>query len=180
MTGNSSKRTWLTVGVAALLVAGNLLAFLELQSGHSAARAAALNLRECKELADEIVGLRRQPSKVSIEGQSATQLSKRMEEALRAAQMPSTCLVRVDPQPARRLKDSEFKEQPTGLELRSVTLRQLVQFLQKLESGEARLRISSLGLVATQKPLIGAAEETWTAQVVLTSLIFAPKKIPPK
>lgn len=175
MTAPSNKRSWMIVGLGALLFVVNLLAYLELSASQASARAAADNLAECKVIAGDIANLRRQPSKVTLEAHSATELSSQVEQAMKFAQLRANCLVRVDPQPARRMAVGDFKEQATSLELRSVSLKQLIHFLHKLETGGAGLRTKSLQM-ASVKAATEATTETWNVQVVLTSLIFAPKK----
>lgn len=176
MSTPSDKRRWITPCISAVLLVGNLLAYLELRASQTCARAAADSLAECQAIAADIATLRRQPSKVTLQAHSVTELSSQVEQAMKFAQLPANCLVRVDPQPARRMTASDFKEQPTSLELRAVTLKQLIQFLHKLESNGAGLRTKSLQLAASVKIAADGAAETWNVQVVLTSLIFAPKK----
>lgn len=176
MNAAHSKRSLAGIGIAAVLAIGNVLAFAEFHAGQASARAAAENLGECKRVADEIETLRQRPATSTLETQSVSELSKRMEEAMKFAQLPAACLIRVDPQAARRVANTEFKQQSTSLELRGVTLKQLIQFLHKLESSQAGLQTSSLHLAAPQRPAADTSAETWTAQVVLTSFIFAPKK----
>ncbi|HET6880135.1 MAG TPA: hypothetical protein VFI31_08270 [Pirellulales bacterium] len=173
------KRNWLTVGAGAALLVGNMIAYLEFHAKQAAASAACENLEECKSVAADIKKLRLQPSKVTLHAHSASEVSSRLEEALKFAQLPASCLVRIDPQPARRLNGTDFKEQPTSLELRAVSIKQLVHLLYKLESSGAGLQTKSLQLTTPVKTQSDTTIETWNVQVVLTSLIFAPKKTSP-
>ncbi|HEV3006726.1 MAG TPA: hypothetical protein VGX78_19810, partial [Pirellulales bacterium] len=99
--------------------------------------------------------------------------------ATQVAQIPSNCLVRIDPQPPRRLEDSAYKEQATHVDLREVSQQQLLRFLYELERGETPLRAKSLRLAApAQVATAAGSAETWGAELTLTYVVFAPKNPP--
>lgn len=180
MQQGTAKREWLCMLLAAALVAALVLAALELSSSRASALAAVENLAECQELAGEIAKLRTRPSQITLQAQSGTELARQIEAAAQGAQIPSNSLVRIDPQTARRVGDSPYKEQATNLELRGVTLKQLTQFLQKLSDNEG-LRARSLQLIGPRQETAAPTDaETWLVEVTLTSMIFAPKNTSPR
>lgn len=177
----NGQREWLWMLLTAALVVLLAFAALELQSSRAAALAAVQNLAECRELASEISKLRGRPSQITLQAQSGAELARQIESAAQVAQVPNNCVVRIDPQPARRIGESPYKEQPANLELRAVTLKQLVQFLQTLQEGGAGLRTRSMRLIAPRQEATAPSDaETWMAEVTLTSMIFAPKNTPPR
>jgi hypothetical protein len=179
MNTANHRRAWLYAAVAASLAVLTLLAFVELRSARAAATAALKNLADCEQLAAEVVKLGGRPSHVTMQAHSATEVARRIEAATQVAQIPSNCLVRIDPQPPRRLGDTAYKEQATHVDLREVSLQQLLRFLHELERGETPLRAKSLRLAAPAQVATGAvSSETWGAELTLTYVDFAPKNPP--
>lgn len=174
MSNPDQRRAWLFGAVA---LAGGVmvtLAFLELEGAKASAASATRNVDLCQQLARQIAQLNARPSRIAWRTQSSTELGRHIEEAAAAAEIPKAGLVRIDPQPARRIGESAYKEQPISLELRSVTVPQLARMLQTLQEAGG-LETTALGLT-TSRPTGGASPgpETWGAQVTLTNLVFAP------
>ncbi|HUY31658.1 MAG TPA: hypothetical protein VMV69_02685 [Pirellulales bacterium] len=187
MNAANPQRPWLFAVIAATMIVLSVFAVLELRSARAAALAAIRSHAECEELAGEIAKLGAKPSHVTLQTQSSTDVAGRIEAAAQFAQLPMNSLVRIDPQPARRLGDSVYKEQATHVELREVTLKQLIEFLHHLHGSKAppgpgggtSFRAKSLYLTApAQTTIAGAGTETWRVELTLTYLIFAPKNAP--
>lgn len=168
-----SQLTW--IGALAALACLGAWSRSQLAAGRQAAQAAAEDLAECQRLADEITRLGTRPQKASLEARSATELAKLVEQSAQAAALPQQALVQIDPQPARRVGETAYREQATRLELRDVTLRQLVTFLHGLSHDDLGMEVSDLRLRAPRDDKsVQPTDETWTAEVTLTHLIFAP------
>ncbi len=189
MNAANPRRQWLFAASAATMIVLCVFAVLELRSARAAALAAIRSHADCEELAAEIANLGDKPSYVTLQTQSTTDVAGRIETAAQFAQLPVNSLVRIEPQPARRLGDSAYKEQATHVELREVSLKQLVEFLHHLHGlslpsgsgGDTSFRAKSVHLTTPpQTTRAGAGTETWRVELTLTYLIFAPKNAPPR
>ena len=161
-----------------LLLAG--LATFALWCGHrlTASRAAAVvaaqNLRACETLVNKIAALSSRPSLAALHARSDTELTRRIEEQAAKALLPSQSILRIEPRTPQRIADTAYLEQPTSLELRGVTLQQLITFLVFLLDEETELRVTTLRLTAPRHETRYAGQEQWSAELTLTYLIFSP------
>ena len=128
-------------------------------------------LQECRQLASQIVKLRGKPLRAASEAHSATELARVIEKSTQSAQLPATNLVQIDPQAAHRVGNSPYSEQATHLEIRDVTLRQLIAFLRAIVEDQSGCEIAELRLRAPRDEP-ASTPETWQAEITLTSLIF--------
>lgn len=145
-----------------------------LAASAAASRLATEDLLECRRLAQEIKRLGKSPQKASLEARSSTQLTKLVEESARSAQLSPQSVVAIDPQPARRMGETGYREQLTHVELREMTLRQLVTFLLALSDEGSGIEVASLRLRAPRDEKTVENNETWAAEVTLTQVVFAP------
>ena len=133
---------------------------------------ASKNLRECQQLATEIRRSQAAPQRALLETTSQEDLGGLVEKAASEASIGRDRLLRIDPQPAKRLGKSDYLEQATEVEILGVNLPQLVDFSfrftdkDQLEVGTLRLR--------TPHQVQQTAEELWLAEIVLTQRIYAP------
>jgi len=144
------------------------------QSRRAAARAAE-NLATCRQLAEQIDLLKAVPTHASLERQSLQALSLRIEQAAQIAGIAESAIVRISPQAGRRVKDSAHIEQPTTVQFRQISLKQLVGFLVELSASQSGLQATSVRLTAPRTPPADQQGETWSVEVVLTQLIFSPE-----
>lgn len=159
----------------ATLIAVAAWSYCWLVASYEAATTAAENLQVCLRLTTQIKKLREKPLRAGCEARSATELAQMIEISAKKAHLSMTSVVQIDPQPSRRLGDSAYKEQPTHVELRDVTLRQLIVLLHALTDEESSAELAELRLSTPRdEPSPTAGEETWNAEVILTHLIFAP------
>lgn len=152
-----------------LLLVG--LGFSTLRASQSRFKESQRQVQECEKLVNEIKALQSRPGFAAFDVDSARTITARAEEALSKANLPPTSLIRIEPQPAVRLRDTDYRVRPTRLQLRGVTLKQVVAFAHAM-TGEARgTTVRDLRLNAS-----GEVEEfdAWTAELVLTQLIFSP------
>ena len=82
-------------------------------------------------------------------------------------------MIDVSPLPPQRLGDTPYKEQPTTVRLENVPLKQLVTLVHRLANQNNSLHPKSIQIRAPQWE---GAEERWTAEIVLTYLIYDPPR----
>jgi hypothetical protein len=147
---------------------------------------AAEDLAACRQLADHVTALSRQPLLAGTREWAPTELTRRIERAARDARMDPSCLVRISPEDARKVGggDGSYREQPTQLQLRQVSVPQLATFLHVLTAtggdesaggGGGGLRVSALRLSAPRgREGETAAGDLWSVEATLTYLIYDP------
>jgi hypothetical protein len=148
--------------------------YCEFTASCSDAAATASDLVACRNLARQIKTLRQKPVLVGTKARSSTEVAHSIETAAKGAGLPLTYILQIDPQSPRRLGNSAYQEQPTHVELRNVTLKQLLVFLYALANDCVGLNLSELRLGAPRDETTQGTDETWLAEVTLTHLIFAP------
>ena len=168
--------------LATIATIGCLMAVLswsgwQMQASRAAAQLAAENLGQCQALAQKIAALQHGPSRATLKAKSSTELAKRLEQAARAAKVASDRITRINPQPARRVGETVYKEQQTRVELRGVTLRQLVTFLDAVTGEATGLHVAGLRISAPRQEGASTQKnaETWIAEVTLTEFVFTAK-----
>jgi hypothetical protein len=171
------RRLATSVILGALLLAV-AWSWVTLSASRQTAMDAASDLSACREAASRIDQLRRRPAVAGSREVQATELSRRIEESARAAGMPEGGLDQIEPEPLRRVGDTPYRQTPTRVRLRQVTLQQLFTFLHALAaegpSGPG-LRLQALRLSA---PRGEEAGDQWTAEATLTYLVYDPKSGP--
>jgi hypothetical protein len=157
----------LALGYLLLWSVGALLA------GRAAAHQAADDLAACQRMAQKIELLRRRPALAGDRQWQEAETARLIERAaLDAGVAPATSLVRISPESPRRLGTSSFREVPTQVVLRGVTLRQLAGLLAAANRADARLQARSIRIVAPRDEQAEAA--TWSAEVTLSQFVFSP------
>ena len=158
-----------------------IYAYQKMASSHRAAMDSVEQWNQCRELADQIKGLQDKPLKVAERLQTAVQLARTLEESAQAANIQLDQLIRIDPRPVRQIENTPYQEQATYFELRKVTLRQLILLLHKISNEHQGTTVVDLRLESTRTGGMNAEyatnstqEETWDAEVTLTSLVFNP------
>jgi hypothetical protein len=136
--------------------------------------AAAQNLRHCEIIAEKIADARQTPQRVRLQSWSQDDLGTAVEKAATAAQLARDRLLRIDPQPAKRIGKTDYLDQATEVELAGVTLRQLVDFIYEITHSDDQLDAATLRLRAPHDLTNNPGQELWLADVVLTQRIFAP------
>lgn len=178
--GTHAKVFLMSGTVALALLAALGWSFARLSDSAAAARAAGQDLAECRALAARIEWLRTRPAVAGAQQVGAADLSRRIEDAAHAADFEDGSIERIEPAPARRVGDSNYREVPTVVRIRRVTLRQVFTFLQALGADSAS-RTGHSSALSVQSIRLSAprGEETgdrWTVESTLTYLIFSPKQ----
>jgi hypothetical protein len=167
------------IRIGMLAIIGVALASLALAVQYAAAckssaTDAAVNLRQCTLLAREIEGLRTSPRQAALEVQSQQELASLLQQAGKSAKVPEAAVISIHPEATRRIAKTAYVEQPTRIELRQVTMGQIVNFLIEVTSRDLRILPTSLRLSAPRAKGIAGAE-TWQTEVVLTHVVFSPE-----
>jgi len=160
-----------------LLIAGVLAGIVlswcygDMARARGAAKRAAADLVECGRMAAAIENRSRQPAKASEHEQLAAETTGLIETAAKDADIELHSLIRISPEPPRRLGDTVYKEKPTQVFLKDITLKQLVGLVHNLLTSKNNLEVKALRLAA---PRPDDTADNWTAELVLTYLIYDP------
>ncbi len=150
-----------------------LFLYGELGKARRSAIEAAENSIACKDFSRKIVELKKKPELISGQMSSTAQIAQSVEAAMVEAAITADKLVRIEPRSATRFEKTPFLEQPSHLELRDVTMEQLVRFLHTLQT-QNRLETRDLRLHAPRMLSIDSSPEIWSAELVLTNIIYSP------
>ncbi len=159
--------------LAALLVLTAVWSYGGMARGRRRALAAAADTADCARMAARIRRAAVRPVKASEFERLATETTGIIERSARSAQIPADRLVRISPEPPQRLGESVYKEKPTAVLLKSVSMKQLVVMMHTLVAAEFGLNVKSLRLSA---PRPDETRDLWNAEMVVTYLIYAPPR----
>ena len=132
------------------------------------------DLRQCTRMAGQIALLSKRPTLATDHERLAAETTTIIETSAKASGIPPERLIRISPEPPQRLDDSVYKEKPTLIMLRNVTLKQLVDLAHRLVSGDQGLRVKSIRLSAPRADDTG---KLWSAELVITYLISDPPSV---
>jgi len=171
-TQSRSSRRLLTVLALAIpaILAG--LAWQAVSAAGQRLETARQDLESSREMVADITRLRRQPRIAALSEESPGEITERVSQAMQQASLPATALLQVQPQPAVRFNRSQYLLRSTQVELREVTLQQIVRFCVSLADASQGMVIRDLNL--TEPRSAGVAEERWNAEITLTQTIFSP------
>jgi len=133
---------------------------------------AAKSVQRCQELIDKIQRLKTAPKLAALKADSSTGLSERIELARDTIGIPQSSLIRIEHQPAVRLGRSQYRVTPTRVELKDVTLRELVQLAHSLADESNGLTVRDLAFSRGNRQ--DTPVERWEGEFTLTQLIFSP------
>lgn len=137
------------------------------------------SLRHCEQIATSIRLVRESPHRARIQTWSQDDLGTVIEKAAADAQLARDRVLRIDPQPPKRIGKTDYQEQLTEVELLAVTLRQLVDFVFNVTSSDDQLEISTLRMRMPHESQSLANPELWLADVILTQRVYAPTNSEP-
>jgi hypothetical protein len=177
----TTKSRWMAGMIAVASLAAVAWSSMRLTDARASASAAAQDLADCRALADRIESLRRLPAVAGAAELGASDLSRQIEQAAKVAEFPDDSVERIEPEPARRVGETNYREVATQVRLRHVTLRQVFTFLHALCAdalsnalgrSASGLRLRSIRLSAPR------GEETadrWTVESTLTYMVYSPR-----
>jgi len=112
-------------------------------------QAAQTDLDRCRQLADRIQDLSAKPTRAWLKSDSPRErLALHIQQAAQAAQINESSIVSIEPLKGHQIGESAYMDELTKLQLRNLSLRQLVTFLKEVSAGQSGLRVDSLRLSA--------------------------------
>jgi hypothetical protein len=182
MSSNSAaSKSRMMAGVIALaLLAAVGWCSMRLANARASASLAGQDLADCSALAARIESLRRLPAVAGAAELGAADLSRQIEEAAKVADFPEGSVERIEPEPARRVGETNYSEVATQVRMRRLTLRQAFTFLHAL-CADARspasrstsgLRLRSIRLSA---PRGEENADRWTVESTLSYMFYSPR-----
>jgi len=176
---DTKRRGLMAVTIAGALLVAVAWSGLKLSASRAAADAAGRDLAECRALLGRIEQLRRRPAVADARELGVADLSRRIERAAAAAKFEGGAIESIQPEDARRVGETDYREVPTHVRFGHVTLRQVFTFFHGLTgvdntSAGAALRLKDVRLTAPH------GEETadrWTVESTLTYMIYAPTSV---
>src|SRR5690349_11613987 len=120
MTSSSSatKSRWMADTVAVAILGAVLWCYMRLSDARASASAAAQDLADCQTLATRITALRRLPAVAGTAELGASDLSRQIEQAAKRAEFPEDSIERIEPEPPRRVGETNYREVATQVRLR--------------------------------------------------------------
>jgi len=155
------------MGIVALWARSDMLA------AKSAAINAGKDLVECRRMTASIESFRKRPARASERVQLASETTGLIEKSARGASIELRNLIRITPQPARRVGDSVYKEKSALVHLKNITLKQLVEMVHHLVTTRRGLHVNAIRMTAPQPNDTGS---WWAVELAVTYLIYDPPK----
>ena len=189
----ASRRTSLYAFLLlALLILTACWSVTQLSNSRAQAIEASNALASSHKLINQIKQLRQRPSLAGAKEMQLTDLTQLIEQAAQSAGLSRQQLVRIWPEPARRVDDSPYKQKPTQILLESVTLEQLLKLLTGLTQDQqltaTSLRLSMPRSTAPHQTSANAhrpaAQGTnqpnrWSAELTVSYFIYTPPAAAP-
>lgn len=171
----TTTRQVVAVGIASViaLIGLNIWAYSEWTDQYDAAANSATALAECRVTAAQIASLRKRPVLAGAREMGSSEVTPRIEKAALGAGLSATDLVRISPEPARRLGETPYREQSTEVVVEGVTLKQSVELLHGITNGQPGLRVKEIRLSA---PQAADTRDRWTLEATLAALIYSPQE----
>ncbi len=179
---DSSNRSLilLCVLLAICLIAVNLWTIQRMLVSQSRFEEASSELSLSQLRVTDIQRLKYRPTVASLEKESDSEMTRRVDEALAKAGISNDQLTENNsigvselPQESLRNGKANYEQRLTNIKLVAVTMQQLVQFCEFIEDPKKGLTVRDLAFVADTSNASTAAE-LWTVTLTLTQLIFSP------
>lgn len=135
------------------------------------ASGAKTDLQRCTQIINQLQILQQKPKLASDHERLSSETTGIIENAARSAGIAPGNILRITPQPQRRINDTAYKEKPTGVTLKGITLREFFAMASTLAGDENSLDIKSVNITA---PDINDMGEKWNVDLVLTYFIYDP------
>ena len=160
-----------------LLVALMGIATVWAYDGMVSARRSAVDANDdlvaCRRMTAGIESYQKRPVKAAEHVQLATETTGLIEKSAKDASIDLRNLIRITPEPPRRVGDTVYKEKITFVHLKNTTLKQLVALVHNLIGAQQKLQVKTIRIAAPQVDDTGS---WWTVELSLTYLIYEPPK----
>jgi len=168
-----NRRTIQLLILAGLLAISALWSYRKMAGQQHAAKLAAADLAECRKAADQIEALRCRPALAQQNQRESAETIGLIEKSAKAAGLTDATLLRTVPEQPLRLGDTVYLEKPTRVQLKNVSLVQLVEMVHRIVTDKNRLHAKAMRISAPSAEDTGAL---WNVELVLTYLIYEPQK----
>jgi len=165
------RRNAILLAAVAGLLAATFWAHGRLAEASLAADRAAKDLAECRAMAARIDEIKDRPRVAGEREKLAGETAAMIDAAATAAGVDARQVVRIVPELPQRLGETVYKEKPTAVLLRGVTLRQVVRMCHALLAPNPDLRIKTMRLSA---PTPDDTTDKWTVEFTVTYLLYDP------
>lgn len=174
---NLDRQFSLVLVLFAALLGVSLWSLSALNGARASAESRGEDLADSRRLAERIISMRREPT-LAASAQPRLELTGRIEQAAREADLPEGSLDRIGAEQQQRL-DADTSRRTRQLFLRDVTLQQLITFLHTLTAEAGGLQIQSIRLVAPRDAREDA-DDRWNSEVVASYTLFDPASDGPR
>jgi hypothetical protein len=168
----NSRRLILATLILFALAAADLVCYWEFSESQSYAFRAIHDADKCGQMAARIILLRSKPTLAGAVEQAPEELARRIESTANALGIEGDNLASIEPDPAVRVADTSYLEKPTTVQLRQVTLAQLIDLLCGISESGQNLQIKALRLTSPPHEDEGGR---WSAELTVTYLIYSPQ-----
>ncbi len=160
---------------AAILLGANLFAWATYERARGDALDSLRDAQICRKLAAQITSLRTQPTMADTSQKAIEELAARVQLSAESVGINPDDIASIAPDQPTRLAESPYLEQATTVQLREVTLPQLVKLLCNLSDNRGGLRIKAIHLSIPPQQVTG---DLWSAEITVTSMIYSPMTSP--
>ncbi len=188
MTDRELRSRRLLVGtVTVSLVLMAVYSWFHLASARAEASQARQTLGDCETLIEAIRTLGKKPTKVLTQSNTDETIGEMVAEAIEVTRLPRGVLKSVKPAETERIGRTDYQNSKHRIIVECVTLQQILQVVQNLESRAAGtpngstegaetagLRVRDLTLTVNETSQPG--RELWNAEAVLTQTVYSPTK----
>lgn len=182
------SRRMLVGAVTASLILIAMYSWFHLTTAKAEATQARQTLADCETLIESIQELGQKPTRVLTQSNSYDTINELVTGAVAKARLSASAMQSVKPAETERLGRSDYMVVKNRVIFERVTMRQILQVIQALESrsdsqpsagatqdaGTAGLRVRDLTLTLhdTSRP----GNEVWNVEAVLTQTVYSPTK----
>ncbi|MEO1525509.1 MAG: hypothetical protein AAFX06_08730 [Planctomycetota bacterium] len=150
------------------------ICFDHYQSQKQALAAAIESLQSCERQSREILELRDAPTIAVSELEDLGGLTARISAAQEKAGFEPQSVDLVDPRRPTRIEESSYRQRPVAIDLRGLSLTQIVKFIDALTDQAKGIWVSEVRLTPARQDATADAE-MWNVELVLTQLNYSPK-----
>jgi hypothetical protein len=151
-------------------VCGGVIALLNLQEAREAYVDSQRNLQKMQAMVDEIEFLRAQANTAQLLGEQPKQTIKPWTD--RASRIGAAQPSSFSGSPLQPIAKSDYSQESVSLALEDVTLKQAIQFLTDSNDSSGYIPTVVDLRASAIKPSSPSDEERWTANLILTRLIY--------
>jgi hypothetical protein len=168
------RKTMLLAALLAMLSAAAGMAWSSLAEAKRMALGALADTADVARCAEQIESCRRRPALASDHQRLDFEVASIVERAAVAAGVDKKRVARVAGETPQRFLDTVYKEKPTQVFLRDVTLRQVTDLAHGILAEGSGLHIKNLQIRASGAEDAG---DLWSAELMLTYLIYDPQQV---